>query len=153
MIYLFLFYVLFSIVRQKCSVKNSSASFNVSYFAWWRSVEMVPISQLVHPSSVSTASGPNDSTTTWKSIAHALGLIEITVSITQICVFMWSNTSKFPNWLYPKEMLENLKIRGIFYYETKGMWRRQFTCINMHKNSKIRHFKSSKILKWDTVLF
>ena len=63
---------------------------------------------------------------------------------------------------------KHLRIRGIFYYETKVLWRRQFTCIDIHKNSKMRHsislrkfdrvfenskmrhLKSWKILKWDT---
>ena len=29
--------------------------------------------------------------------------------------------------------------RIIFYYTTKCEWRRHFTCIDMHKNSKIQH--------------
>ena len=40
-------------------------------------------------------------------------------------------------------------LRGVFYYETKVLWRSQFTCIDMHKNSKMRH--SISLRKFDRV--
>ena len=69
--------------------------------------------------------------------------------------------------IIPSKFSEPL-LRGVFYYVTKCLWRRHFTCIDMHKNSKMWHsislrnfdrvfenskmwhLKCSKILKCDT---
>ena len=95
-----LFYVLFSTGLQKCSVNDSSASFDISHLAWWRFVETMSISQLPHPSSTpGSSSGQDKSTTAWQSSALSFGLRKWTVAIIKKCVKIWSSTSKFLNWL------------------------------------------------------
>ena len=98
--------VLFSTGLQKCSVNDSSASsFDISNFAWWRSVESISISQLVFPSSTpGCSSGQNNSFTAWHSIALSFGLRKITVAITKKCVKMCSSTSKFSNWRFSMKL-------------------------------------------------
>ena len=74
----------------------------------------------------------------------------------------------FPEFMTNKLSRGHPSRTGGSYYTTKRLWRRQFTCIDMHKNSKIQHsislqkfdrvfansniqhFKCSKILKYNT---
>ena len=73
----------------------------------------------------------------------------------------------FPEFMTNKLSRGHPSRTGGSYYTTKRLWRRQFTCIDMHKNSKIQHsislqkfdrvfansniqhFKCSKILKYN----